>query len=101
MKIKPSNIEYGELYQEYMKVIKELEKYRNIEEELKIDLITLFNEKYEENCLLCVEEDKSIYFCGDAYYGHYSKEGFINLIKELISAYIELIKRGKKSNGKV
>lgn len=73
--------------------IDKLGKYEDIENELGIDFITLFDRKYEEDSFMYVEKDKKhIYFCGDAYYGRYTKEQILSLIKELISAYRELIK---------
>ena len=72
-----------------------LGQLEDIEEELGIDLITLFSQKYEQSYDLEVEKDeKTIYFCGDSYYGHWTKEQWLNFIKEVISAYRELAKLG-------
>ena len=69
------------------------EDYYKLEQELGIDLITLFSQKYEQSCDLEVEKNtKTIYFCGDSYYGHWAKEQWLNIIKEAISAYRELAK---------
>lgn len=65
----------------------------DIEEELGIDLMELFSKQYESSYLLHIEkDDKTIYFCGDAYYGHWTKEQWLNLIKEVIAVYRELLK---------
>lgn len=65
----------------------------DIEEELGIDLMELFSKQYESSYLLNIEkDDKTIYFCGDAYYGHWTKEQWLNLIKEVIAVYRELLK---------
>lgn len=75
------------------KALDKLSKLEDIEEELGIDLITLFSQKYEQSCDLEVEKNtKTIYFCGDSYYGHWAKEQWLNIIKEAISAYRELAK---------
>ena len=77
------------------KAINKLGQLEDIEEELGIDLITLFSQKYEQSYDLEVEKDeKTIYFCGDSYYGHWTKEQWLNFIKEVISAYRELAKLG-------
>ena len=73
-------------------LLNKLGQLEDIEEELGIDLITLFEQKHEDSYDLSVEkEEKTIYFCGDSYYGHWNKEQWLNLIKELLAAYRELL----------
>jgi len=72
-----------------------LEKHKQIEKELGIDLITLFSQKYKRSDDLEVEDKKTIYFVGDSYYGHWTKEEWLDFIKEVISAYRELVKLGR------
>lgn len=73
---------------------KKLFELEDIEQELGIDLVSLFDSKYTSTiCEMELEEDdKMIYFDGDSFYGHYSAEEFLNLIKDMLSMYKQLIK---------
>ena len=80
------NKEFGnEMYLKLMQL-------ENIEDELGIDLITLFDYKESPFAAFKIEQDKEndvIFFDGDSFYGDYSKEEFLELIKRLIEAYRE------------
>ena len=86
---------YCDIVNLLIKDLELLEKHKQIEKELGIDLITLFSQKYKRSDDLEVEEEKTIYFCGDSYYGHWTKEEWLDFIKEVISAYRELVKLGR------
>ena len=69
-----------------------LSELEDIEDELGIDLITLFDYKESPFAAFKIEQDKEndvIFFDGDSFYGDYSKEEFLELIKRLIEAYRE------------
>lgn len=90
--------EYNEALSHYEDItngLEILEKHKQIEKELGIDLITLFSQKYKRSDDLEVEDKKTIYFVGDSYYGHWTKEEWLDFIKEVISAYRELVKLGR------
>ena len=75
--------------------VDKLGELEDIEEDLGIDLIELFSKQHEDCYDLKIEkEDKTIYFCGDSYYGHWTKEQWLNFIKEVIAVYRELLKLG-------
>lgn len=64
----------------------------DIEDKLGADLTTLFDYNECPFGMLEIEqekEDNTIFFDGDSFYGHYTKEEFLHLIKRLIKAYLE------------
>lgn len=75
----------------YANLYNKLYQLEDIEEELGIDLVALFDYKECPFCILELEqnEDNTIFFDGDSLYGHYNKEEFLQLIKRLIKAYLE------------
>lgn len=74
---KPSNIEYGELYQEYMKVIEELEKCKKIEKDLEVLEIIKNKLNIDKNDLMTTRTTKceNYYFCE----AEITKEEYIKL----------------------
>ncbi len=88
--------EYSRRYSE--QVVKshiKLGELEDIEQELDIDLVELFSKQYEGSCFLHIEkDDKTIYFCGDSYYGHWTQKQWLNFIKEVIAVYRELLRLG-------
>ncbi len=75
-----------------------LGQLEDIEEELGIDLITLFDSKYAGAYLEMEleKEDKTIFFDGDTFFGHYTAEQFLDLIKDMLSMYKKLVKLKEK-----
>lgn len=72
-----------------------LGQLEDVEEELGIDLVELFSTQHKDSYDLKVEkEDKTIYFCGDSYYGHWNKKQWLGFIKDVIAVYKELLKLG-------
>ena len=72
----------------------ELKKYKDIEKELGIDLITFLKGIDPNTCFMEITD----YFCGDAYYGNYSKEGLLELIQELLFMYWALTREELECN---
>ena len=83
-----NNIEYGLLngvcYQDCVDKLGQLE---DIEQELGIDLVTFLKGINPNTCFMEITRDKKFDFCGDAYYGTYSKEQLLKLIQELLFMY--------------
>ena len=73
-------------------------EYKQIEKELGIDLSHLFDSTYTSTSweMELEKEDKQIYFDGDSFYGHYNKDQFLDLIRDMISMYKQLVALDKK-----
>lgn len=70
------------------KAIEKLGRLEDIEEELGFELPYLFDLEYDDdNYFIQAKEDGDVYFCGDAYYGTYTPDRFLCLLRELLSAY--------------
>ena len=86
--IKPmAHLSKQDVYDKCYEMQYELIKYKNIEEELGIDLITFLKGIDPNTCFMQITKDKKFYLCGDAYYGDYSKEELLKLIQELLFMY--------------
>ena len=84
------------LDEEWQKERNKLGQLEDIEEELGIDLITFLKGINPNTCFMEITKDKKFYFCGDAYYGDYSKEALLELIQNLLFMYWALTKQELK-----
>lgn len=78
-------------------VLFKLGQLEDIEDELCIDLITLFDSKYTSTIYemeLC-KDGETIFFNGEHFDGYYSAEDFLKLIKDMLSMYKQIIKHGR------
>lgn len=68
----------------------------DLEDIFGIELKNLFNYKEDPFCMLEIEAEeyengeREVYFDGDSFYGRYKKEDWLDLIKRMIKAYIEV-----------
>ena len=77
-------------------IIQKLGQLEDVEEELGIDLLTLFDSKYTETAweMELEPNEKTVFFDGDTFFGHYTAEQFLKLIKDMLSIYKQLLKLG-------
>lgn len=78
------------VYNVFSAITVKLHAYENIEDEIGIDFYELFSSEYEQcyDMHYADTDDKNfIYFCGDSFYGYYTPEEFLQLIKDMISIY--------------
>ena len=73
-------------------IYNKLHDLEDIEDELGIDLIAFLEGTDADTCFMEITKDKKFYFCGDAYYGEYTKEDLLKLIQELLFMYHKLTK---------
>ena len=73
-------------------------EYKQFEKDLDIDLSHLFDSTYTGGSfeMELEKEDKQIFFDGDSFFGHYSKDEFLDLIRDMISMYKQLVALDKK-----
>lgn len=73
-------------------------EYKQFEKDLGIDLSHLFDSTYTSTMfeMELEKEDKQIFFDGDNFYGHYTKDQFLDLIRNMISMYKQLVALDKK-----
>lgn len=74
-------------------MLNKIGQLEDVEDELGIDLITFLKGINPNTCFMEITKDKEFYFCGDAYYGNYSKEALLKLIQNLLFMYWALAKK--------
>lgn len=76
-------------------ILDTVKAYRNVEDEFGVDLLEFFNDKEDPFAGFEIEigenenGENEIYFDGDSFYGHYTKEAWFKLIRRMIKAYKE------------
>ncbi len=65
----------------------ELEYYQKVLKELEISDSTGYE---ADDVFMAITNKNTIKFCGDAYYGEFSKDSWLRFIKECIDAYKKL-----------